>query len=104
MRESYLSSSSYGWADYDDYFLGGTRQHRRTGWLFSHTKPNDIISITFDCNNRKIYYKNERNEKLQELSVDINKCPFPWKLHIHIYGRDDRVRLLDVISDSATST
>ncbi|CAF3489104.1 unnamed protein product [Rotaria sp. Silwood1] len=98
-KYSYESPSAYGWADYNDYFLNGIRQNNETGTLFHHTVENDIVALVFDCTNRKIYYKNERSQKSQQLDIDINKCPFPWQLHINIYGRGDRVRLLNVISD-----
>ncbi|CAF3001584.1 unnamed protein product [Rotaria sp. Silwood2] len=98
-KYSYESSSAYGWVDYNDYFLNGVRQNHETGILFHHTIENDIIALVFDCTNRKIYYTNVRSQKSQQLNIDINKCPFPWQLHINIYGRRDCVRLLSAISD-----
>jgi hypothetical protein len=98
IKNSYESSSAYGWADYNDYFLAGIRQDNRTTGQLSHTIENDIISLVFDCTNRTISYTNERSQCNQQLNIDINKCPFPWQLHVNLFGEDDRVRLLDVTS------
>jgi len=95
---SYESSSAYGWADYNDFFLAGIRQNNQTTGQFSHTLENDIITLVFDCDNQKISYTNERTEYTHQINIDISKCPFPWQLHINLFGEDDRVRLLTTIS------
>jgi hypothetical protein len=97
-KNSYESSSSYGWADYNDFFLAGIRQNNQTTGQFSHTLENDIISLVFDCDNQMISYTNERSQNTHQLKIDINKCPFPWQLHINLFGQDDQVRLLSAIS------
>ncbi|CAF3476209.1 unnamed protein product [Rotaria sp. Silwood1] len=96
---SYKSSSAYGWADYNDYFLGGIRQNDQNAGQFSNTVENDVIILIVDCTNRTIDYINEQNLKSQQLDIDINKCPFPWQLHVNLYGGGDRVRLLSATSD-----
>ncbi len=95
---SYESSSAYGWADYNDFFLAGIRQNNQTTGQFSHTLENDIITLVFDCDNQMISYTNERTEYTHQINIDINKCPFPWQLHINLFGEDDRVRLLSTIN------
>jgi hypothetical protein len=97
-QNSYDSSSAYGWADYNDYYLAGIRQNKQGTSSFSHTLENDIISLEFDCYDRKISYTNERSQHKQQLNIDINKCPFPWQLHVNLGEKDDRVRLLSAIS------
>ncbi len=97
-KHSYESSSAYGWADYNDVFLAGIRQNNHTSGQFSHTRENDIILLIFDCDKRKISYTNERNQYNQELNINLNKCPFPWQLHINLFGKDDQVRLLSAMS------
>ncbi|CAF4235743.1 unnamed protein product [Rotaria sp. Silwood2] len=98
------SSSAYGWADYNDYFLDGIRQNNQSTVKFQHTIEKDIIALVVDCTNRKIYYTNERSQKNQQLAIDINKCPFPWQLYISLFGRRDRVRLLNATSDILLSS
>lgn len=100
-HNSYDSCSSYGWADFKDIFIAGIRQNNQTTGQFSETQENDIISIVLDCDNQKISYTNEKNQHTQDLHIDIYKCPFPWKLHVNLFGTDDRVRLL---SSSDTSS
>ena len=99
-RYSYQTPSAYGWADFNDFFLGGVRQNGQGQGQFSQTQENDIILIVFNCDNRTISYTNERTQRHQKLNIDLNKCPFPWKLHINMFGAHDRVRLLNAISSS----
>ncbi|CAF1065262.1 unnamed protein product [Rotaria sordida] len=101
---SYESSSAYGWADYDDYFLGGVRQNNQNTGQFYDTVESDIITLIVDCTNRKICYVNEKRQKSQQLDININKCPFPWQLHINLYGTGDRVRLLSATSNISLSS
>jgi hypothetical protein len=44
-KNLYESSSAYGWADYNDYFLAGVRRCNQHTDKFSHTLENDIISL-----------------------------------------------------------
>ena len=97
-KNSYESSSAYGWADFDDFFVAGDRQNEKTTGQFTHTHENDVILLILDCTNRKIIYTNERNLNHQEIYVDLHQCPFPWQLHVNFFGECDRVRLLSTKS------
>ncbi|CAF1175802.1 unnamed protein product [Adineta ricciae] len=97
-KNSYESSSAYGWADFNDFFLAGDRQNEKTTGQFTHTHENDVIQLILDCINRKITYTNERNLNYQEIYVDLHQCPFPWQLHVNFFGECDRVRLLSTKS------
>ena len=96
----FVSSSVYGWGDYNDYFIAGERQKPDSDVFFSHTREKDVIELVLDCSRRKLRYKNERQQKKQELYIDINKCPFPWQLYISLGGQGDQISLLR----SSTST
>ncbi len=91
----FTPSSVYGWGDYDDYFLAGQRLKKSGDVFFIHTRENDIIELTLDCTKRTIRYTIERSQKSQEISVDTNKCPFPWQLYISLGGRGDQISLLN---------
>ena len=73
----FVPSSVYGWGDHNDYFIAGQRQKVDNDVLFSYTREKDVIELVLDCSKRKLRYKNERQQKKQELDIDINKCPFP---------------------------
>ena len=91
----FTSSSVYGWGDYNDYFLSGQRQKTSSEVIFTHTRENDVIQLILDCTKNIIRYKNERTQQSEELSVDVNKCSFPWQLYLSLGGRGDQIRLLN---------
>jgi hypothetical protein len=90
---SYLSKSAYGWTNNNHYWLNGECQPNRTNARIE-MKSNDIISLIFDCENRKILMINERTNGKYELTVNIDYCPFPWQLHAILYEANSRVRIL----------
>jgi hypothetical protein len=51
-----------------------------------------------DCIERSIRYKIERTQKGEQLSIDMNKCPFPWQLFISLGRRGNQIRLLNNIT------
>jgi hypothetical protein len=94
----FTSSSVYGWDDYNDYFFARYRQKTDSDVCFIHTLENDIVALILDCIERSVRYKIERTQKTEQLSIDMNKCQFPWQLFISLGGRDDQIRLLNNIT------
>ncbi len=91
---SYQSPSSYGWSNRSQIFgagLTGLTGREQNG----DAAQNDIIMLVIDCEQRKIELKNERSNRIMELPVDINKCPFPWQLHLNLHEANTRVRILN---------
>ena len=97
-KTSYESSSAYGWADNNKVFLAGVCQTNHPAARFSDIRQSDIILLVFDCTNKKIYHTNGLNRESHQLDIDIEKCPFPWQLHINLFGNDVQVRLISAIS------
>ncbi|UJR32747.1 hypothetical protein I4U23_020206 [Adineta vaga] len=97
----FINSLVYGWGDYSDYFLAGKRQKDDSDVFFTHTHEKDIIEFIIDCSTQKICYKNLRHQRRQVLSIDMDKCPFPWQLYISLGGRADQISLID---SSSTTT
>ena len=87
---SYSSPSSYSWSNQQQTYIGGvcTSSHK-----FDITEG-DLIVLSLNCAERKIVLKNERTQATQQLSVDLNKCPFPWQFHLNLYHAETRVRIL----------
>ena len=57
-------------------------------------KTNDVISLIFNCDKRKISMINERTNTKYEVDVKINQCPFPWQLHLNLYEANSCIRIL----------
>ena len=91
-NESYTSRSAYGWSSNNYVWIKGTGQPNTTNPTFQLQK-NDLISVVFDCNVRKISVTNQRTNGNYELDVDIEICPFPWQLHVILYERNNRIRI-----------
>ena len=92
-KQSCSSKSAYGWSCNNYYWLNGDCQPYKTGSRIE-MKSNDIITLIFDCDDRKIFMINERTNAKYSLQVNIDHCPFPWQLHVNLYEANSRVRIL----------
>ncbi|CAF4908882.1 unnamed protein product [Rotaria sp. Silwood1] len=90
---SYSSPSSYGWSNQNQIFSGAAGQIISGETI--EIVENDTITLLIDCNQKTVRLENDRlNKSIQQL-VDINKCPFPWQLHLNLYLANTRVRILN---------
>jgi hypothetical protein len=92
-KMSYSSKSAYGWSSNNYMWFDRSNQENKTNSPIE-MKMNDIIAIIFECDNRKILMINERTKVKYELIVNIDKCPFPWQLHVILSEPNSRVRIL----------
>ncbi|CAF1274969.1 unnamed protein product [Rotaria sp. Silwood1] len=51
-----------------------------------------VIQLALDCSNHKIYYKNG-NSYVQEILIDTQVCPFPWKWRLRFFSKTGCLRL-----------
>jgi hypothetical protein len=96
-NKSYASKSTYGWTNNNLFWLNGGG-HPNPSTPAIEMKTNDVISLIFDCDNRKIFMINERTNSKYELVVNIDHCPFPWQLHVNLFEPNSRVRILQTSS------
>lgn len=88
---SYLSPSCYGWYNgWDFNYAAG--QH--IGGRGNDVAQDDIVHLFIDCDEHLIRLTNERVNQTEELKIDIEKCPFPWKLHLNLNMAPTRIRIL----------
>jgi hypothetical protein len=92
-RWSFASKSAYGWCNSNYICSKGSYERNTTNQPIKMTK-NDIITLTFDCDHRKISIVNERTNMKHELTVDINSCQFPWQFHVILRDPQSRIRIL----------
>jgi hypothetical protein len=88
---SHASKSAYGWSSDNNIWLNGTQSMNPSSPF--DIRMNDILTLTFDCDNRRICMINERTNIRHEL-VGINNCLFPWQLHLILFEPNTRVRIL----------
>jgi hypothetical protein len=86
--------TSYAFSGQDTIWRDGVNTSEFNGYK-SDLEINDTIELLINCDQRKIRLINERTQKTDNLDVDIDKCPFPWKLSVglfHLPG--ERIRIL----------
>ena len=88
---SYNAESCYGWYNGRDFNYAAGQTIEGPG---HDAKDNDTLELIFDCDQRCIRLTNERTKLALQMSVDIEKCPFPWQLHLNLNEASTRVRIL----------
>jgi hypothetical protein len=54
----------------------------------------DQLTLTLNCDNRLIQFEHHRTNKLVAIPVDLEKCPFPWKIIIRLDNQGDCIKIL----------
>lgn len=54
----------------------------------------DEVTLTLNCDQRQIYLNNQRTKRILRLSVDIQKCSFPWKFVVGLGSIGNCVRII----------
>ncbi|CAF1297945.1 unnamed protein product [Didymodactylos carnosus] len=99
LRENvYTTKSAYGWGGTNEsskfVYLEGIENNGTQYGYDGDIRKNDILEIVLNCDQQTIDLFNIRTNKKYEITVDIHRCPFPWKLAISLYYSGDSVRLI----------
>lgn len=54
----------------------------------------DEVTLTLDCDQKRIHYEHHRTKVTFLLPINIKKCPLPWKIVIGLSTRGDAVRII----------
>jgi hypothetical protein len=90
-RASTRDKSLYGWCDLNKVVENGERQKSADSKVI---RMGDEVTLTLDCDNRQIRLQHHRTNRLLQLYIDINNCPFPWKTVVELPSEGDSVRIL----------
>ena len=88
---SYNTASCYGWYNGHDFNYAGGQV---IGGQGHDAIDNDTVELILDCDQRRIRLTNERTKLALDMSVDMEKCPFPWQLHLNLNEAPTRIRIL----------
>jgi hypothetical protein len=90
------SPSVSGWFGLNEVYQNGcvNRDPQVHGYESDLIMTNDVLHLTFDCQQRQIELFHERINKRHILPVNVNKAPFPWQLLIALRYTLDSVRIL----------
>jgi hypothetical protein len=91
--DSQFSKSAYGWSCSNYIWMNEISQLNNSNSVIE-MRTNDIITLIFDCGNRKTSMINKRTKAKHELSVEVVDCPFPWQLHVNLYEPNSRMCIL----------
>jgi len=78
--------SVYGWRDFDRTIVNGNAQLKAR--QENNIQPGDQITLTVDCDHAKLALSHHQLNRRIQLSIDVHKCPFPWRLVVSSYGED----------------
>jgi hypothetical protein len=93
---SFLSPDIMGWFELNQVYENGRcrSNSRKYNYNSFMMKTNDILHITFDCDQKQIKLFNERLNTTSKLLVNTNKLPYPWRLLLALVDEKDCVRIL----------
>lgn len=85
------SSNSYGWWELEQTIesVNGHRMHNDR-----NIRTGDEVTMILDCDNRQIRFEHHRINMMTHLPVQLDKCPFPWKILVTLRSTGDSVRIL----------
>ncbi|CAF3480180.1 unnamed protein product [Rotaria sp. Silwood1] len=78
--------SAYGWRNFDRTILNGNAQLK--GYKEKNIAPGDHMTLTIDCDHNQLVLAHHRLKQKAILSVDVSKCPCPWRLLVSSFGED----------------
>ncbi|UJR15768.1 hypothetical protein I4U23_002702 [Adineta vaga] len=85
------STSFHGWWDLDYNVISGKSNRRLSPETI---RMGDEITLMLDCINRRMQLEHHRTNRTVNMSIDLQLCPFPWKIIILLLGKDDCVKIL----------
>ncbi|CAF1222741.1 unnamed protein product [Didymodactylos carnosus] len=89
----YKAPTAYGWAGRNSVYCNGVKYIGLDGYT-SDMEKGDTVVLLVDCNDRTIHFINKRTNSRHQLRIDVNTCPFPWRVNLCLYYASDCVRIL----------
>ena len=93
---------SHYWTDSKGWLLGNRYQGMWENGSFSQydslinqSKQGDTVELVLDCDAAKFSLHLPAGQKFQ---IDIPKSQI-WKLHVNLYGANDKIRIVEVVQD-----
>lgn len=85
------STSFHGWWDLDYNVISGKSNRRLSPETI---RMGDEVTLMLDCINRRMQLEHHRTNRTVTMPIDVELCPFPWKIIVLLLGKDDCVRIL----------
>ena len=85
------NNSLYGWWDFNEAIVNGKIQITKYRNIVT---TGDEMTLILDCDQKQIQLQHHRTKRLAQLSIDHDKCPFPWKIFIRLQSAGDCIRII----------
>ena len=85
------NASLYGWWDLNEAIVNGKAQSTKYRNIVI---TGDELTLLVDCESKQIQLQHQRTKRLAQLTIDLDKCPFPWKIVVRLQSAGDCVRIL----------
>jgi hypothetical protein len=85
-----------GWFGCDEIYQHGSCQRRAKdhGYRSDEIKTNNMLQLTFNCEEKQIELFQEQTNRRYTLAVNIDRAPFPWQLLLVLTHPNDCVRIM----------
>ena len=92
----YKSSLVVGWFGYNEIYQHGIWDNNSNnhGYNSDEIQRNDVLYLTFNCDQHQIELFHERTSKRHKLSVSTDKAPLPWQILVILVHEDDCLKIL----------
>jgi hypothetical protein len=89
--QTLTSSYVYGWWEFDQAIesVSGHRVHTDR-----NIRAGDDVTMILDCDDRQIRLGHHRMNMITHIPVELEKCPFPWKILVTLRSPGDSIRIL----------
>lgn len=94
-NNSYSSTSANGWSNSPSKGYLAGKCNNKYNSSKGNISENDILNLILNCDDRIIELENECTKEKYSIPIDLDSCPFPWKLHVNFYNQNDRIRILE---------
>ena len=92
--QSYIganNSSVYGWYNMESFVINGKAQKYTDENLF---RTGDQVILLLNCNEAQIGFHHRTTKRLFQIPINLDKCPFPWKLIFSLPTVHDSIRII----------
>jgi hypothetical protein len=89
--KSFSQNWFHGWWDLYGVVANGRVRLSNNDKLI---RTGDEMTLTLNCDNPQIQLRHHRTNQIRQLHIDLQSCPFPWRIVVELQSVGDCVRIL----------